>query len=91
MKAEAFVSHLEFAKQRFSSTDLWYAKHHLADAQKALTALRKAGAEDNIAKVGWEYVAGICAELTVKLEACGQAELARDAKYIFDYAAQRAT
>ncbi len=90
MKANAFVSHLELANQRFSPTDLWFVTNHLAEAQKALIALRKAEAEDMIEPVGWVYVAGICTELTLRLEACGQAQLARDAQYIHDYAGQRA-
>ena len=89
LKAGALVSHLEHSLRNLKAQELWTANHHLSDACKALTALRKASTEDQLSFAGWKYVADICFQLTWMLTAQEQENMARDAKYVFDFASQR--
>jgi hypothetical protein len=89
LKAGALVSHLEHSLRNLNAQELWTANHHLSDACKALTALHKADAEGQLSFEGWKYVAEICFQLTWMLTTQKQEDMARDAKFIFDFASQR--
>jgi hypothetical protein len=91
LKGNAFVSHLEFAVQRFnpnSTRDMLSAKMHISDAQKALAVLRKAEAEYILSRVGWEYVGGLCSQLETMSKLSELDQLTRDCAYMSEYCAQ---
>ena len=75
MKANAFVSHMEFAKRWFRPNDLFQATRHLKGAQRAMEKIKQAKAEYVFSREGWRYVAEICKELGEALKAIGQGEL----------------
>ena len=87
-KANAMVSHLEFAVQRFNPGSISLATRHLSDATKALVALRKAEGEYILTKVGWDYVAQLCEELKTLSKMGGFPQMARDCDYISEYCTQ---
>jgi hypothetical protein len=63
LKANALVSHLEFAQQFFRPVDMWRSEHHLKAAQKALGVVRQANAEYILSDRGWQYVAQLAVRL----------------------------
>ena len=77
LKANAFVSHLEFAQQFFQPRNTIRCESHLKNAQKALTVVRQAKAEYILSDEGWQYVAQLAAQLHSSLTRSGCTELAR--------------
>ena len=87
LKANAMVSHLEFAVQRFNprhGADL--AKRHLTGAQKGLLNLRQANGEYVLTTKGWIYVIKLCSDLTALAQQNGFEQMARDCDNITEYA-----
>ena len=71
LKANAFVSHLEFAIARIRP-DLIATTSHLQTAHEQMEKIRKAHAEYIFSKEGWLYVIGMCEQLSgmMKLDGC---------------------
>ena len=77
LKANALVSHLEFARQFFQPGNTIRCGSHLKNAQKALAVVRQAEAEYILADEGWQYVAQLAAQLHSRLTQSGDTELAQ--------------
>lgn len=86
LKANAFVSHVEFAVQQFRPPDMIRCEHHLRGAQKALVAFQQAKGEYILSVEGWDYVAGLAAQLEEQLSEHRFDDLARDAQQIATFA-----
>jgi hypothetical protein len=82
LKANALVSHLEFAKQFFRPGNTVRCESHLKSANKALGVVRQAKAEYIFSDEGWQYVAQLAAQLHSQLVQHGCTELARIASEI---------
>lgn len=89
LKANGFLSHLEFAVQQFRPDDMYRCNHHLHGALKGLDAVREARAEYIFSDDGLQYVARLSAQLTVQLRASGFEDLASDAERIGQFAGER--
>lgn len=89
LKASALVTHLEYALLSLKRNELWSTKSHLSDACKALTALRKADAEEQLTFEGWRHVSELCFELTRILASENQKDLVGDATYILEFSSRR--
>ena len=63
LKANAFVSNLEFAKARFRPASVSEAAWHVQRAFEAMEKMRRADAGYILSREGWLYAADICFKL----------------------------
>ncbi len=85
LKVNALVSHLEFAKARWSP-NLVSATMHLEGAHKAMEKVKQARAEYILSRSGWVYVIELCEALgKLSREACRE-ELVRICLSVYRWA-----
>ena len=70
MKANALLSHLEFARERFPTNTL-LGRRHLSDALKALVAIKASDGHDVFSSAGWKQVVHVATELGMMMAALG--------------------
>ena len=85
LKANALISHLEFAKARLRP-DLISTADHLKGAQKAMEKVKLAGAEYIFTRKAWLYVIELCEELGKVLREARREELVRECVSIYEWA-----
>jgi hypothetical protein len=84
-KANALVSHLEFAVNRWPR-DPVLGLNHLKAASKALTAIKSSGTHKTIAHAGWRYVVHLSTQIGMILAVQGPKEAMRDCDLIIEQA-----
>jgi len=85
LKANALVSQLEFARNRYSSNPE-LGRIHLASALKALAEIKSCGAEKALTFTGWKYVVAIALELGMMIPTQDEKEMVRDLDFIIEQA-----
>lgn len=82
LKANAFVSNLEFAKAKFRPNDLGAATLHIKWAFEATKKMQEAKAGYIFSRQGWLYAADLCFTLFNMLSEVGQHRLAHTCFFI---------
>jgi hypothetical protein len=76
LKANALVSHMEFAQQFFQPYNTIRTEHHLKGAEKAFAVVQQAKAEYILSDEGWQYMARLAVQLHRALAQGGLTDLA---------------
>lgn len=85
LKANALVSHLEFALNRWEHSPT-LGLRHLRSAVKALVEVKNAGAEQALTFIGWKYVVHISTQVGMIVATAGPEDALADCKFIVDQA-----